>query len=135
MRLACFGLLAAVACHSSSATLSPQVSPLPQASKAEGARVPPGCSPMHGGVAGAPGNPARWRFANVVAHQLEARNRGMLVVFADSSVSNNPIQSFILQLSGADVPPRNSISRAPGTAVTIEVPPGRFAVTIREVGF
>jgi hypothetical protein len=59
----------------------------------------------------------------------------MLVAFADSSVSNNPVQSFILQLSGADVPPRNSISRAPGTRVTIEVPPGRFAVTIREVGY
>lgn len=96
-------------------------------------RVPPGCSPMHGGLPEIPNAPARWFLSTTVDSVLDRQQLGRLVVRVESSMSNARIEAASVHLF---VTPQSMTSgvRLDAAQVRFDVRASRYHLLARRLG-
>lgn len=93
--------------------------------------VPPGCSPLHGGVAASPSRPPRWQRGAELGATSDSS--AQVILYVVSARDSTPVAEARIFL-GPMEPRSQAVTDATGYA-RLRVVPGRIPVTVFRVGF
>jgi hypothetical protein len=113
---------------SSPSTIEPPKPPNPPA---DNRGLPPGCSPMHGGIPATPDAPPRWFLATTSDSALVAQRLGRVLVFVDSGTSAVSIRDASVVLNAE----RGWVSgmRLDATRSRFDAKAGRYRMLVRQM--
>jgi hypothetical protein len=92
--------------------------------------VPPGCSPMHGGIPESPRNPPVWRTGGRLT--VVDSSSAPIIVLVVRALDGSPVEGALVNLGPAPV---RTIVTDPSGHAAARVPPGRVPVRVLRVGY
>lgn len=110
-----------------------QGAPAPPEATTDTGGVPPGCSPLHGGIAATPPAPPLWRRGAALGPN-SSDSVSLVILQVVSARDGAPVEEARVLLGPSTSVSRQAVTRVTGYAVA-RVTPGRMQVRVFRLGF
>jgi len=110
-----------------------QGAPAPPEATRDTGDFPPGCSPLHGGIAATPPAPPQWRPGAALGPNF-SDSASLVILHVVSARDGTPVEEAYVLLGPSTSVPRQAVTRATGYAVA-RVTPGRLPLRVFRLGF
>lgn len=111
----------------------PPGAPAPPEATTDTGGVPPGCSPLHGGIAATPPAPPLWRRGAALGPSF-ADSASLVILYVVSARDGMPVEEARVLLGPSTSVPRQAVTRTTGYAVA-RVSSGRVPLRVFRLGF